>query len=169
MTENTIQPPTAPRDARIPNDRRPTITTTEAHLKNFQPYIPGRQKFSQAARGPSILIVGDSMIQRLRKKDFYSGLNNGFARFNCFPGATVDKLNYYILPELVENKYDTVVIHCGTNDLANKSTDDIVTDLVNFRKTCLNYNVKRVIFQVLLPDATNGPTLNTNVEILIRD
>ena len=131
-------------------NKRPVITTTEKHLENFIPVVPGKQNFSQATKGPTILVAGDSMIQRIRRKDFFRIIDNGFVRFKSFPGASTAKLNYYIVPELVEQSCDTVLIHAGTNDLADKSEGDIISDFTSVRETCIKYGVKRIIFSGII-------------------
>jgi len=66
------------------------------------------------------------------------------------PGANASKIDYYLVPELIENKYETVVIHCGTNALYDKSVDDITQELCRIRETCLRYHVKRVVFSGII-------------------
>ena len=105
----------------MPHNKRPAITTTEQHLKTFVPFVPGKKTYSDAIGGCDILIVGSSMIHRIRKKEFSGCLEGSQARFKVFPGATIDKINYYLIPELRENNFKKVVVHSGTNDLYNKS------------------------------------------------
>ena len=52
--------------------KRPTITTTEAYLKNFVPFVPGRKLYAQASvNGTDVLVIGSSMLQRIRNFFFH--------------------------------------------------------------------------------------------------
>ena len=87
------------------------------------------------------------MLQRIRKREFSNCvLNGGDARLKVFAGATLDKINYYLVPELVENNYKKVVIHCGTNDLHSSSAEDIVRKYAVIYDTCREYGVETVMF-----------------------
>ena len=39
-----------------------------------------------------------------------------------------------------------MVIHCATNDLHDKSGEEIVQEMEGIYKTCISYGVERVIF-----------------------
>ena len=173
----SISAPPAPAPAIVNNRRsipqkRPIVTTNERHLMNFKPIVPGNRSFAESARGPSILIIGDSLPNRIRKREFYSFIHDGHARFKCFPGANASKINYYLVPELIENKYNTVIIHTGTNDLHDKSVDDIVQEMSRIRETCLQYHVKRVVFSGIILRRLRDDVrykrdiINTNIENL---
>ena len=128
------------------NNRRPTITTNEKHLSKFIPHVPGNRSFAKAVGGPTVLIIGDSIIQRIRKRQFNSCLNGNDATIKCFPGATAARVNYYLEPELIEGRYKTVIIHAATNDLYDSTTDEIVNEMKDIRETCIRRGVDRVIF-----------------------
>ena len=111
------------------NGKRPTITTTEQELRNFVPIIPGRRSYANTTKGREVLVIGSSMLSRIRKKEFSEHVRNGESQFKVFPGATVNKINYYLLPELREFGYKKVVIHCGTNDLFDRTAEEIVNSM----------------------------------------
>ena len=51
--------------------RRPVVCCTESYLKNFQPIRPGRSTYARAAQnGQKVLVLSDSMCQRIRKREF---------------------------------------------------------------------------------------------------
>ena len=86
------------------------------------------------------------MLQRIRKKEFSNCVENGVARFKVFPGGTTERINYYLVPELRENRYKKVVIHCGTNDLYDKSGEEIVRGMEEIYETCMSHGVETIIF-----------------------
>ena len=47
-----------------------------------------------------IRIISDSIPKRISAYRFNQGINNGFCRLKCFPGASVANLNYYANPTL---------------------------------------------------------------------
>ena len=75
---------------------------------------------------------------------------NSQARFKVFPGATVGRINYYLVPELRENRYKKVVVHSGTNDLYDKTADEIVDGMRGIFETCREHGVENVIFSSIV-------------------
>ena len=73
-------------------------------------------------------------------------VRSGTTRFKCFPGATTAKLNYYLVPELREIKYTTAMIPVATNDIFDKTEEEIVRELGEISLTCMNHGVERIIF-----------------------
>ena len=74
-------------------------------------------------------------------------MENCTASFKVFPGGTTEQINYYLVPELVENAYKRVVIHGGTNDLYDKSGEEIVSGMEEIYNTkCMSHGVETVIF-----------------------
>ena len=81
---------------------------------------------SISKNGHKILVVGDSHVKRIRRIDFNKKLRNGKAYFRSFSGATSKQLDHYIIPSLVDDKPDAVIIHVGTSDiLYNANYEDI--------------------------------------------
>jgi len=98
--------------------RRPVVCCSENHLNNFKPIRPGRGSFANSVkRGRRVFIATDSMAQRIRKREFYSHVENGFVNLKPFPGVTSTYLHHYILPHLIEESPDTLVLHVGTNSI----------------------------------------------------
>ena len=70
--------------------------------------------------------MGESHLKRIRRNDFKKKLKNGKAIFQYFSGANTKQLDYYILPLLVDDKSDAVIIHVGTKDiLTNANHEEI--------------------------------------------
>ena len=126
--------------------RRPIVTTTESYLRNYIPIIPGRKSYAQTVGSNDILIVGTSLLQRIRKPEFSRCVKGGDAKFKVFPGATASRIHYYLIPELRERSYKKVIIHCGGNDLFGKSGGDIVNEMERIYETCRSYKVECIIF-----------------------
>ena len=132
-------------------NKRPDVTITEKYLTNFVPFVPGRNSYASATNnGKDVLIVGSSMLQRIRKREFSENMVNSQARFKLFPGATVNRINYYLVPELREQKYSKVVVHSGTNDLYNKTAGEIVDGFTDIFNTCREHGVEQVIFSSIV-------------------
>ena len=66
-----------------------------------------------------------------------------------FSGATTKHMYDYVNPTL-EMKPDTLIIHCGTNDLRNEKDDrKVVNNIVNLAVHCHNKNVIPIIVSAL--------------------
>ena len=68
-----------------------------------------------------VLVVGDSHVKKIRRNDFNKKHKNGKAIFRSFSGANSKQLDRYILPLLVDDKPDAVIIHADTNDILNNA------------------------------------------------
>ena len=92
------------------------------------------------------------MVKGLKMKVFNSHLNRSTARVRSFPGATIRQLKHYILPTLVDDKPNSVIIHGGCNDVQdeNVTAKKIAEDLVEVAIMCKSYGVKEVIISSLI-------------------
>ena len=143
---------TATTSARQTN-RRPNICCNENHLNNFIPIRPGRASFANATkRGRRAFILSDSMMQRIRKREFCKHLKNTWGQIKTFPGANSRYLHHHMLPFILEECPDTLVVHGGTNDLQNrdKTAEQIADDLINIGHTAKSLGVADVIFSSLV-------------------
>ena len=81
----------------------------------------------------------------MRRIDFNKELRNGKAYFRWFSGATSKQLDHYIIPSLVDDKSDTVIIHVGTNDiLYNASYEDIARNIIKIASNYKSHSVNDV-------------------------
>ena len=56
-------------------------------------------------------------------KEVNSQLVNYATRLqNSFPGATLKHLKYYIVPSLIDETPDRIILHGGCNDVNNKNS-----------------------------------------------
>ena len=69
-----------------------------------------------------IIVFGYSIIHDARVRGFREFVNNGYARFKVFPGASSKKLLHYIDPILENGLYNTAVVHIGVNDLLHENS-----------------------------------------------
>ena len=133
--------------------RRPSVAITENYITSQQHVktVPGNRRYASATRyGKKICIIGDSHIKRIKKNVFNGSISNAKAYINCFSGANSKRLEHYILPTLVEDKPDIVIIHIGSNDvthdtLSQININNITERIINKGKQCLNHGVKEVL------------------------
>ena len=62
----------------------------------------------------------------------------------------IQGIRCYLVTELRENNYKKVVIHVGTNDLFDKTADEILEGMQDIRETCLEFGVETIIFSVII-------------------
>ena len=133
--------------------RRPDICVTENCIKNFTPVtIPGNSNYASISKnGRKTLVVGDSHVKRIRRIDFNKELRNGKVYFRSFSGATSKQLDHYIIPSLVDDKPDAVIIHVGTNDfLCSASYEDIARNIIKIGSNCKSHGVNDVLISSIL-------------------
>ena len=117
--------------------------------------------------------MGDikSHIKRIRRNYFNKELKNGKAIFRSFSGANTKQLDHYILPPLVDDKPDAVIIHVGTNDiLTNANHEEIARNIIKTGLNCKNHGVNDVVISSVL--VKKNPNLNAligRVNDLLRD
>ena len=125
-------------------NKRPLVCTNENYLKNFIAFtVPGNSDYASVIKnGRKVFVVGFSHIKRIRRNDFNKELKNGKAIFQSFSGADTKQLDYYILPPLVDDKPDAVIIHVGTNDtLTNANHEEIARIVIKIGFNCKNHGV----------------------------
>ena len=72
-------------------------------------------------------------------------------------------LDHYILPPLVDDKPDAVIIHVGTNDiLTNANHEEIAHNIIKIGLNCKNYGDNDVVISSILVKK------NPNLNVLIR-
>ena len=64
--------------------------------------------------------MGDSHICRIKKNLFNNSITEGRAHLNSFSGATINRLDHFIIPILGEDRPDIVIICVGSNDITHK-------------------------------------------------
>ena len=125
--------------------------------------VPGNSDYASIIKNDrKFLVVGDSHIKRIRRNDFNKEFKNGEAIFRSFSGANTKQLDHYILPLLVDDKPDAVIIHVGTNDiLTNANHKEIARTIIKIGLNCKIDGLNDVvIFSVLIK---KNPNLNTSI------
>ena len=142
-------------------NKRPLVCTNENYLKNFIAFtVPGNSDYASVIKnGRKVFVVGYSHIKRIRRNDFNKELKNGKAIFQSFSGADTKQLDHYILPPLVDDKPDAVIIHVGTNDiLTNANHEEIARNIIKTGLNCKNHGVNDVVISSVL--VKKNPNLN---------
>ena len=97
---------------------------------------------NQANRKPTVSIVGDSMLRRLRKQDVNREASHIKTFIKTFPGATIEHMQSYLEPTISMSP-DGVIILCGTNNLKKEPPDITANKLID-----LAISTKRKVRQV---------------------
>ena len=144
--------------------RRPDVCITEKYVQNFSPpTIPGNSSYATRTKfGKKIFVVGDSHVKRMKRIDFNKQLRSGKAFFKTFSGANTKQLSHYIIPSLVDDKPDTVIIHVGTNDVLNGANDtELANSIIKIGMICKQHGVNDVFISSIL--VKKSPRLNALV------
>ena len=141
--------------------RRPNICTTENYLRNCNPpTVPGYSSYATVPKfGKKIFVAGNSYVRRIRRLDFNKELRSSKAFFRSFSGANSKQLNHYIIPTLVDDKPDVVLLHVGTNDILSNANDtELANNIINIGLNCKNHGVSKVFISSIL--VMKNPKLN---------
>ena len=73
----------------------------------------------------SVMILGDSIIKGIEGYKMKQAMRNSNTNVyvKSFPGATIDDMYSYEKPSL-KHEPNTIIIHCGTNNLKEEKTAD---------------------------------------------
>ena len=106
------------------------ITNTEINKDNG--VIHNNKTYREKHMWPenTVLVTGDSMLNGLTE----SRLNKKFkVKMRAFPGANVEDMYDYISPLLRKNP-TYIILHIGSNDCPNKSSDVILDDMLELKQ-----------------------------------
>ena len=102
-------------------------------------------------------VASHGHVKQIKRINFNKELRNGKAYFCSFSSATSKQLDHYIMPSLVDNKLDAVIIHVDTNDIDNNdilyyvSYEDIAWNIFRIVSNCKSHRVKDVfIFSIFV-------------------
>ena len=63
-----------------------------------------------------------------------------------FPGVNSVHMNHHIIPTLLEDKLDIVIVHVGINDVLNRfNQDQVIKNIQQMCINCKNFNITQVI------------------------
>ena len=151
--------------------RRPSIVITEKHVNNFVPTRPGKETYSDSVKmGWKVLILSDSMLQRIRRSKFSQLVSRGRAHFECFPGKKPLFMNHCLTPLLVEESYETVAIQSGTNQLVRRDgvvvdSETIAKEIIDIGDTSRDLGVNKVIISGIIPRKAGNEVEKRRIEV----
>ena len=131
-------------------EKRPEVVINQNPERDnlqFKPkHIPGNSTYANmASQGRKILLLSDSILGRIQMRKFNADIKIGRAYRKYFPGATPTEMAHHVIPSLLNDKPDVVVIHVGTNSLYNDDVDTIANDIFNLINICRNHGVNDVL------------------------
>ena len=135
------------------HSRRPNTCTTENYLQNYNPpTVPGYNSYATVSKfRKKIFVVGDSHVKKIKRLDFNKELRSGKAFFRSFNGTDSKQLGHYIIPTLVGDKPDIVLLLVGTNDvLSNDNNTELANNIINVGLNCKNHGVSIVFISSIL-------------------
>ena len=103
-----------------------------------------------------LLIVGDSHVRRLNKKNLNSALQGKSSVFmKSYSGANLAYFEYHVTPNLMFDTPDSIIIHIGSNDIVMRTVDnidakDIAEKIIKIGKRCIDAGVKHVMVSSIL-------------------
>ena len=104
------------------------------------------------------------MVRDIRMKEINSQLRNSFAKLRPFPGATLKHLKYYIVPSLIDETPDRIILHWECNDANNKNStlDKTANEIGDMAILCRDYGVNDIFISVMI--CRRGKLLNRRVK-----
>ena len=132
---------------------RPEVVTQHYPENNFtrKPIRPGQQAYNEAVRcGKPTVIFSTSITKGINLREFNKVYNTGNARFTRFHGAKAKYMQHYVLPTLIEENPQVVVVQCSGNDLPTSKANptpviDIANTIIKTAKTCEYYGANQVL------------------------
>ena len=119
---------------------------------------------TQCETGNKTFILGTSMVKGIRMKEVNSQLRNSFAKLRSFLGATLKHLKYYIVPGLIDETPDRIILHGGCNDVNNKysTPEKTANEIADMAILCRDYGVNDVLLSAMI--CRRGKFLNGKVK-----
>lgn len=106
---------------------------------------------------PRALIIGDSFVRRLERNRSGLNLRRWDVQYRGVPGADIGRL-WTVIRQHGPRRYDTVVIHVGSNDLCRSNDADAVVqsilDLAMYVLRC--WTVRNVVISQVFLRWTNA-------------
>ena len=129
------------------------------------PIVSGRDatcpkdNHDQQSKRPShhskIAIVGDSMLKYLNSTKLRQNLRKNVL-VRTFPGAKVKDMKHYVQPTL-STPPETLVLHVGTNDLSQKSVQEVLQDLTSLGQSiCTDSPTTKLVISGIIKRTDNS-------------
>ena len=159
---------------KVTTKRRPNPVINKHPEKNTN--FGGNNEMTSNHRNKKrkIRIISDSITKGIRVHEFNQYLQGGYAKLKCFPGSTIQNLNYYSNPTLIEEKPEVVVIHVGINNLLsqnlNETSDEeqLVNEIIDIGRKCIDHGTEKVFISSILKCSRIIPDRIRNVNELLK-
>ena len=104
------------------------------------------------------------MVKSIRIKEVNSQIQNSLAKLRSFPGGTLKHLRYYIVPFLIDEIPDRIILHGGCNDVNNKNStpEKNANEIADMAILCRDYGVNAVFISAMI--CRRGKFLNGKVK-----
>lgn len=109
----------------------------DGYVDRSQPNDNNKEKRPRHLPRPKVLILGDSMLKRIRLSKVRQSSTNKSIFIRSFPGATTTDMFDYCKPS-IRNRPDHLILHIGTNDLRSKEADSVIHNI-----SCLGEEIKK--------------------------
>ena len=90
-------------------------------------------------------------LKSVRRNMINNSIANGNAYSKTFSGAKVGHLDNFIESTLSKDKSEMVILHIGSNEIADSNMEDIkistIVDVISIDKKCVMFSVKDVVIQ----------------------
>ena len=91
-------------------------------------------------------------LKSVRRNMINNSIANGNAYSKTFSGAKVGHLDNFIESTLSKDKSEMVILHIGSNEIADSNMEDIkistiVDEVISIDKICVMFSVKDVVIQ----------------------
>ena len=109
---------------------------------------PGAVTYSEAVQQKKkVAITCDTMPKSINLSEIKRKLGRKTIVYRkTFPGVNSVHMNHHIIPTLLEDKPDIVIVHVGINDVLNRfNQDQIIKNIQQMCIACKNFNVNQVI------------------------
>ena len=94
---------------------------------------------------PSVVLAGDSILKNI--KGWLMSRTKAVKSYS-FSGADADDMKYHLQPIIKRNPHH-IVLHCGTNDLAWRTLEEIATNITGLVKEIKGNNIECSVSAVL--------------------
>ena len=140
------------------NKSRPHVVTQEYPEGNFikTPIRPGVNPFNIAVKdGKTTVVFSTSIAKRINNREFNKEYRNGTVRIRRFHGARAKQMKHYVLPTLVDESPQVVVLQCGGNDLPTTKmnptpVETIAKYIVDTAKICENHGATQILISGII-------------------
>ena len=118
--------------------------------------VPGKDSYANMVNSnkEKVCIIGDSHLKRINRRKLKYNIGK-MVSFKCFSGANIKQLDYYIVPMLVDETPQAVVIHIGSNDITDSkikqiNLDDLAQRIIDIGLKCRSYGVHNIAISSIL-------------------